>query len=387
VQQRVVFADRVHARIPLSDGDKVGNKMAHQRPLLLRRPLLSVIFCVFVAWNTAVCQTLTDVRPITEELVFESGHFRLVGDLIKASATNRHSVVILVHGDGPIDRNAGGFYLPIIERFLRAGYVVFAWDKPGTGESVGEFDPAHLFSERAGILVDAINVLKKHPSVISDRIGVWGISQAGYVIARAVTMTDEISFMILVGTPGMDSIDQTAYLVRKQVLAEGCSQKEAARIERNYQQAERASTYETYCESHRMLQQAPVLAELGVLDEAIPEEEWRPNPPDGQSFFTPTKVFERVTVPVLIFFGDKDTQADPFQGRSAYMAALRKAGNRHFRVELIAGADHFGILCEDGSLKAQRRRSRSEWARFAPQYLNLVESWLKKLPMSSPQNE
>jgi hypothetical protein len=361
--------------------------MAQRRPLLLTILLLSVVFWLVAGSNPALCQTLTHVRPATEELVFESGHFRLVADLITPSTTKRYPVVVLVHGDGPIDRNGGGFYRPITERFLRAGYAVFAWDKPGTGESMGELDPRHVFSERATILVDAINVLNQHPSVISAQIGVWGLSQAGYVIARAATMTDGISFMILVGTPGVHSIDQTTYLIKKQVLADGCSQKEATRIGSIYKEAKIASKYEAYRDNHRALQRVPALAELGILDEELSEQEWQPIPRDGQSFSSPTEVFERVTVPVLVFFGDKDTQVDPFQGRDAYMAALSNAGNQHFRVELITGADHFGILCEDASLKAQRRRSRSEWARFAPQYLNLMESWLKELPLSSPQDE
>ena len=33
--------------------------------------------------------------------------------------------------------------------------------------------------------------MQKHPKVRADKIGVWGISQAGYVIPRAIQKTDE----------------------------------------------------------------------------------------------------------------------------------------------------------------------------------------------------
>jgi len=56
-------------------------------------------------------------------------------------------------------------YLPIMEQMLRAGYGVFSWDKPGTGESTGDIDPYHVISERAQILLDAIEVMKAHPDI------------------------------------------------------------------------------------------------------------------------------------------------------------------------------------------------------------------------------
>jgi len=32
-----------------------------------------------------------------------------------------------------------------MERMLRAGYGVFSWDKPGTGDSTGDIDPQQTF--------------------------------------------------------------------------------------------------------------------------------------------------------------------------------------------------------------------------------------------------
>ena len=73
-----------------------------------------------------------------EEIAFESGSFHVVGDLRLPEGKGPFPVVLFVHGDGPLDRTVSGYYLPVMERMLRAGYAVFSWDKPGAGESTGQ---------------------------------------------------------------------------------------------------------------------------------------------------------------------------------------------------------------------------------------------------------
>jgi pimeloyl-ACP methyl ester carboxylesterase len=91
------------------------------------------------------------------------------------------------------------------------------------------------------------------------------------------------------------------------------------------------------------------------------------------------EVIERTTIPVLAFFGEKDTQADPIQGAQAYRAALERAGNTNFRVELIPGTDHNIIISETGCLEERSRRPRRGWTNYAPEYLDILEEWLREL--------
>ena len=104
-----------------------------------------------------------------EEITFQSGEFTLVGDLQLPAGTGPFPVVIFVHGSGKSDRTNGMYFLPIMERMSRAGYATFAWDTPGAGESTGEIDPHHVISERAQILLDAIEVMKAHPDIDSQQ--------------------------------------------------------------------------------------------------------------------------------------------------------------------------------------------------------------------------
>jgi dipeptidyl aminopeptidase/acylaminoacyl peptidase len=323
---------------------------------------------------------LTEPVPTTvpievEEISFQSDHFTVVGDLQIPAAEGKHPVIIMVHGDGGIDRTDSGKYRPIMERFLRAGYAVFSWDKPGTGESTGEFaDGAYIISDRASILVDAVELLKEHPSIDPERIGAWGISQAGYVMPLALTMTDDIAFMIAISGPAMDSYSQGAYLVGQLVFCAGGSEEEARLVEQQIVKLDKATTYQEYLENQTLLVENPIVRELGMIPANItPEDEWEPEDRSRLSFFNPIEVIEQATIPVLAFFGEKDRQVDPFQGAGAYEQALQKAGNQHYRVELIPGVNHVLVPAETGCMNERRARV------YAPEYLDLMEEWLGQL--------
>ena len=91
------------------------------------------------------------------------------------------------------------------------------------------------------------------------------------------------------------------------------------------------------------------------------------------------QVIDTIAIPLLAFFGEKDTQADPVQGVGAYRDTLSRGGHPHSRVELIPGTDHNIILSETGCLVERRRRSRAGWRNYARAYLDLVEEWLATL--------
>ncbi len=60
----------------------------------------------------------------------------------------RHPAVALVLGSGAQDRNYGGTGLALGNYFARLGFACLAWDKPGVGESTGDFN-AQMLRDRA----------------------------------------------------------------------------------------------------------------------------------------------------------------------------------------------------------------------------------------------
>ena len=99
----------------------------------------------------------------------------------------------------------------------------------------------------------------------------------------------------------------------------------------------------------------------------------------GDYFWNPITVIQQTTIPVLAFFGGKDTQIDPIQAVQAYREALDRAKNPNFQVEFIPGVDHNLILSETGCLEERENRPRSDWTNYAPVYLDTLEEWLVEL--------
>lgn len=315
-----------------------------------------------------------------QEITFESCDFTLVGDLQLPGPDGRYPVIIMVHGSGNSDRDDWGKYRPIMRRFLGVGYAVFSWDKPGVGESTGELaGDAQVLGQRAAILVQAIEVIKAHPAIDPERIGLWGISQAGYVMPLALTVTGDVAFMIVNSGPAMDSYDQGAYLTGQRAYCAGASQAEARQIEQYMSAVQKAATYPDYAENMAALQGFPILAELDIAQEITPEDAWAPEDPDQLAFFNPIDIIRQTSIPVLAFFGDLDRQVDPLQGTEAFQEALTSAGNPLSHVELISGTDHNLVVCETGCLDERAARSGTGWLRYASIYLNLMEEWLAQL--------
>jgi pimeloyl-ACP methyl ester carboxylesterase len=281
------------------------------------------------------------IQPLVEEIRFESGSFELVGDLRVPAGDGPFPAIIMVHGDGPASRHGAVNFSRTIEVFQDNGYAVFSWDKPGTGESTGKFSEGHTLTERAAILVDSVKVLVEHPNIDASRIGLWGISQAGWVMPLALEITDDVAFMIVISGGAEDSIEQMVYRFGQMVLSAGGSKEHANLVEQYGSQALKATNYTDYSVAMEMLLKIPnVESRIGIALNIAEENEWVPWPRDIDAFFDPMGVIENTTIPVLIMFGEFDRDVDPVQGAEAYEAALQKAGNDDYQIEVIPATGH-----------------------------------------------
>lgn len=328
------------------------------------------------ATTAVVPSTATSAAPgpSTEEIRFGSDGFDLVGDLILPEGEGPFPAVILVTGDGPATRSSTPTGNLVSEIFGETGFAVFSWDKPGSGESTGSLDEGHVLRGRAAILAGGIQTLVDHPAVDPGRIGLWGLSQAGWVMPLALELTDDVAFMISVSGGGEDSIDQLAYQLSERLVCDGVPRDQAELAEEWFPQSAKGTTYELFVEAAEILLAIPGMDEY-VGTELPSEAEWQPWPPEIDSYFDPMTVIEHTTIPVLAIFGDLDKNIDPVQGAEAYERALAAAGNPDYHVEVLPGIGHTmqhqetGCIGEPGRVVSER-------------YLELIEEWAAKLAAS-----
>jgi pimeloyl-ACP methyl ester carboxylesterase len=315
-----------------------------------------------------------------EEIHFSSGHFELAGDLLAPRDGQPHPVVVYVWGSGPTNRNAHIERSQVLRMFLESGFSVFLYDKPGSGSSTGEFTPGHLFEERAAILLDAVAMLKKRDAVDSRAIGLYGSSQASYVMAVALAQTSDVDFVIAWSCPMESSIEQSAYLVRNYVLCEGGSKEQARAAEESYLKRARARTYPEYRAAAEVLEGIPAIRDGLGWAGVESEEQFTAADTTSEDFLDPSHTIASLKIPILALFAENDRQIDPVQGAAAYRRLVAASGQTLSSVVVIPGADHNMNLSPRGCMQDQRDHYRNVGgATLSPVFLETVKGWLGRL--------
>ncbi|MEU0691272.1 alpha/beta hydrolase family protein [Streptomyces uncialis] len=136
----------------------------------------------------------------------------------------RHGLVVYVHGDGPADATHDDGYKPLWEANAKAGYASLSWDKPGVAGAPGNWLDQSM-EDRADEVTAAIAWARARPDIDGDRIGLWGASQAGWVLPKVAARTP-VSFVIAV-SPAINWLRQGRYNLLAELRADGAS---AARV-------------------------------------------------------------------------------------------------------------------------------------------------------------
>lgn len=128
-------------------------------------------------------------------------------------------MIVFVHGDGAQEATQDGGYKPLMERFAQQGYVSVSWDKLGVGHSSGNW-LLQTMDDRAKEVSDVIEWLKAKYPEYTKKIGLWGASQAGWVIPKVMNENSDVQFSILVA-PAINWMKQGEYDTGNQIKDSG----------------------------------------------------------------------------------------------------------------------------------------------------------------------
>ncbi|HEX6790442.1 MAG TPA: alpha/beta fold hydrolase [Candidatus Krumholzibacteria bacterium] len=311
---------------------------------------------------------------------FTSGRFELSGDLLAPREGAAHPVIVYVWGAGPSNRQRHIERSPMLRAFLEHGYAVFLYDKPGSGESTGEIDGRHQFDELASILIDAIDVLKARDDIDASAIGLYGSSQASYVMASALARTTNVAFVIAWSCPMQNSIEQGAYLVRNYVLCDGGSPATADSAGAAYRERALARMYTDYREAALVLDSIPAIRDglgwAGVREQS----DFTPADSTSESFFDPSHTWAAQKIPILALYAENDRQIDPLQGAGSFRRIFARNADPLSTVVVIPGADHNMNLSPRGCMQDQRDDYRSIGGKTpSPRFIDAIGAWLDRL--------
>lgn len=163
-------------------------------------------------------------QVVVEDRRFGSGDAELSGTLYLPRAQAPVAAVVVTHSASSPLRTA-----PLYEHLKTAlpalGIAVFVYDRRGSGQS-GSVTAGGDFTVLADDAVAAVASLKSDPRIDPRRVGVWGLSQGGWISALAASRSPEIAFVVSVSAPVVTADVQMMFSSTNHLRANGHSQAE-----------------------------------------------------------------------------------------------------------------------------------------------------------------
>jgi pimeloyl-ACP methyl ester carboxylesterase len=177
-------------------------------PLPFRMSMTSQAAAALFALSAVACGGGSPSGPAAEPTpsgpTFPSGDVRLSYALDLPPGPGPFPAIVFGHGSGRTTKDEA---MSVKSRMTQAGFAVLRYDKRGVGQSTGTFEtPGLLNSDRLlPILADdmaaGVAFLRTRPEIDRNRIGLMGISQAGWIMPLAAARAPDVRFMILVVGP------------------------------------------------------------------------------------------------------------------------------------------------------------------------------------------
>jgi pimeloyl-ACP methyl ester carboxylesterase len=284
-----------------------------------------------------------------EELRIERDGFSLAASYSPAGPT----ALVALHGAGEGTRDFP-LYRHLHEVLPAAGIGVVTFDRRGEGESTGDATRGRFELQ----VEDALAILR---AVDAERVGLWGISQGGWIGPMAAAASDEVAFLVLIASTGVTPSEQMMYAVERQLRLSGYGDDVVA------QALDLRRRFEDWVHTRAPAPDDELAAALwAAVDEPWAGQLWLPPTLlDEESCrlwieemdFDPRPAFARTRVPALLFYGEADSWT-PVQ---ASVEAWRAARGEAVDIVVVPEAEH-DLTLPDG--------------RLAPEYEQTLVAWL-----------
>lgn len=310
-----------------------------------------------------------------EEVNFRNDFTQLNGTLLVPSRIGKHPAIIFIHGSGPHTRDDYRFYADL---FARHGIAALIYDKRTVG-GTGSNDEQSDLRDLAGDALAAVEFLKSRNDINGKQIGLWGLSQGGWVAPLAAAQSADVAFLIIVSGPGVKVGEVHLYAGQMRLRERGFSE---AEISEALATLERVDEFVRKGGDRNALQ--------SVLDQAWTKR-WaastilpRTAPTEVQQStlfrwrnldFDPAPGWARIRVPVLAVYGERDNVVPVKLSVERIEVALKQAGTKDVTIKLYPDGDHtiklrLGERPDTGG--------KWDWARPAPGYLDLMIDWTRR---------
>ncbi len=310
--------------------------------------------------------------PIEEtNVAFRNEAVRLAGTLVFPNTDTPTPALIVLHSASGASRDYH-VYDHLRQLLPRLGIAVLVFDRRGHGGSSGDFQTAS-FDDLASDALAALDLLAALPHIDERRIGLWGVSQGGWIATRAASKSKRVAFVISVSGPGVSPAEQMIYSAETSLRIEGYSEdvvQRAATLRRRVDEyyrgnADRLSVQHDIDDAR----DAPwfehvYLPNRGHLPGDVASSKWF-----QEMDYDPLSSLTDITVPMLFLFGALDRWVPVTTSIKKIETAT--ASKPSVNILSIGGADHYLTLPD--SLEEDSRNQR-----LSPEYLRVLREWLQE---------
>ncbi len=330
----------------------------------------------------------TSIDTTTFNFSFEGRKYSGILDLPQGVEVK--SLVVLVPGSGKTAAYTGEWNYTLRVELNKLGVATFAYDKPGCGNSEGEFDYNQSVENSSDELVAAINALQEQKIPGTHNIGLWGLSRAGWICPLAITKAPAVNYWISVSGP--NHLDNMFHLLTTNWAIEGKSEAEVDQLGKEWLAGfaiQRAGgSYTEYQEATPSLAQDSFMNVIrGEYNEArflkfqsyLIDNDVKLDEETGLQIMLEDfdKILNEVTIPVLAIFGENDSQVDWKATMKLYQRALGNADL--LQTESISNCNHFIKTCETGGFRETRAVLEAKGlGGICPGYLAVITDWVEK---------
>jgi len=245
--------------------------------------------------------------------------------------------------------------------FAEQGLAALTYDKRGVGESSGDFRQVP-FMDLAGDGLAAVTLLKARSDIDPRRIGVWGLSQSGWLGPLAASQSREVAFVIAVSGPGVSPGKQMIFYYGSQLRNQGLSEaaiSAAGEVHRKVWHY--LATDKGYREAALTQARAqPWFKDLQSQQDSL----FRKSDSeilDGTELrsslwfrvelnYDPMTALRKLSAPALFLFGEKDELVPVTKSVEIIRAAFSESPSHDFTINVFPGADHgMYVMSADGT--------------------------------------
>jgi hypothetical protein len=335
-----------------------------------------------LSWqNTNAYKTRAPKTPYPRQAIrYPSGDVTLAGVLTLPLTEGPHPAIVLVHGSGPQPRD----WMPLTHVFARNGFAVLEYDKRGIGESTGKFEMD--FSNLADDVVAGVQYLKARPEIDPSHIGLWGISQAGWIIPLAASRCPDVSFAAITSGPVISPSEEDVAENQTILRDNNFPPEEIEAAAEMIRLAHRAGfTNQGWSDLDPLLKRGREKGWLKLIDDPVGPLArssilarctrwiWAPSESMVANWYYDTyPALEAIDIPILWIFGKLDKSIPPMATLRDLQAFAPKH-HKNYTFKVFEKGNHTIFEANTGYPEEVGQLNR-----FCPGYLKTLTTWTKQ---------